>query len=149
MPLASFNFSDPPLFLIYCIQLSLPPSIPLISPHTPFKSLLYGLGIVHSYQTFLLLIDMASPCGCFGFSRTTLKMCRVRAFALFRVPAPPPYTMLICVCSGALSGLIWEMWQLFPSTCPLDVVSCGVGGGSVEFWLGFASFLGLGFCLLA
>ncbi|CAL2241164.1 unnamed protein product [Prunus armeniaca] len=31
----------------------------------------------------------------YNFSRTTLKMCRVRAFALSHMPAPPPSTMLI------------------------------------------------------
>ncbi|CAL9028876.1 unnamed protein product, partial [Prunus brigantina] len=68
--------------------------------------------IFSSLLIWLHLVAASASLKC-GFSRTTLKTCTVRAFALSRVPASPPYTMLMfvwfCVCFGALFGLIWEV----------------------------------------
>ncbi|CAB4314124.1 unnamed protein product [Prunus armeniaca] len=83
-------------------------------------------------------------------------MCRVRAFALSRVLAPPPSIMLMFVwflclfwcfvrfdlgCDDLVAGFFF---LLFPSTCPGDVISGGGGDDSIGFWSEFVSFHGLG-----
>ncbi|CAL9031378.1 unnamed protein product, partial [Prunus brigantina] len=101
MPTVSFIYPDPPLFLIPCIQLSPPPSISSYLPHTlhsnPFSMVLVLPIEIFSSLLIWLYLVAASASRKRGFPRTTLKMCRVRAFAPTRVLAPPPSIMLMFV----------------------------------------------------
>ncbi|KAI5340359.1 hypothetical protein L3X38_019633 [Prunus dulcis] len=165
MPTVSFIYPDPPLFLIPRIQLSSPPSISTYLPHTlhsnPSSTVLVLPTEIFSSLLIWLNLVATSASRKRDFPLTTLKMCRVRAFALSRVLAPAPSIMLMFVwflclfwcfvryLGGFVGRAIFSLcapwvWQLFPSTCPGDVVSCNGCGGFVEFWLGFVSFLDLG-----
>lgn len=103
MPPTSFISAAIPIFLIPCIQLSIPPSLSFYLSY-PLHSNLFSLVSVLYFPTeffFSLLIWLhhvaVSASRKHVFLCTTQKIRRVQPLSLAQVPAPPPSIMSLFV----------------------------------------------------